>query len=87
MKHKLEIEAQPFSWPYNREIDPKCLGILAIDLQHDFLSPEGYFAKMGFDPAPLRKTIPNVNALTASVRDVGGSVIHTSKVTELIWPT
>ena len=77
MIHDLEIKAQPFSWPYDLELDPSRLAILAIDLQHDFLSPQGYFARMGFDPAPLRKIIPNVNALTSAVRDIGGTIIHT----------
>ncbi|MGB7287785.1 MAG: isochorismatase family cysteine hydrolase [Salaquimonas sp.] len=77
MTCKLNIEAQPFSWPYNQQLDPACLAILVIDLQHDFLSPQGYFAKMGFDPAPLRKILPNVNSLTAAIREIGATVIHT----------
>lgn len=71
------IQAQPFPWPYNGQIAPSRLALLAIDLQHDFLSPEGYFARLGYDPTPLRKVIPNVNRLAQAVRAIGGTVIHT----------
>ena len=40
----------------------------AIDLQVDFLASDGYFARKGYDPSPLRAIIPNVNAVIAAAR-------------------
>jgi nicotinamidase-related amidase len=77
MNHPISIKAEPFNWPYDGQLNPTELAILAIDLQHDFLSPEGYFSKMGFDPTPLRAILPNVNKLTNAVRSAGGTVVHT----------
>lgn len=71
------IRAEPFDWPYDGRLAPEALAFVAIDLQHDFLSPEGYFARMGYDPAPLRAVIPQVNRISAAVRARGGTVVHT----------
>ncbi|MCC5973199.1 MAG: cysteine hydrolase [Rubellimicrobium sp.] len=71
------ITAEPYDWPYDGRLDPGCLAAIAIDLQHDFLSPQGYFARLGYDPAPLRAILPAVNRVTRAVRAVGGTVIHT----------
>lgn len=71
------IHAQPFEWPYDQRLDPKHTALLAIDLQHDFVSPEGYFGRMGFSTEALRAVIPNVNRLSAAMRRAGGMVVHT----------
>ncbi|WP_210526885.1 cysteine hydrolase family protein [Rubellimicrobium arenae] len=71
------IKAEPYDWPYDGQIDPTGLAALAIDLQRDFLSPQGYFARLGYDPGPLRAIIPAVNRVTRAVRGIGGLVIHT----------
>ena len=51
--------------------------MLVIDLQIDFLSPDGYFARKGYDPSPLRAIIPNVNAVISAARGAGCTIIHT----------
>lgn len=71
------IHAEPFDWPYDGQLDPTRLASLAIDLQRDFLSPEGYFARLGYDPGPLRAAIPAVNRVNRAVRAAGGLVVHT----------
>jgi biuret amidohydrolase len=71
------ISAEPYDWPYDGRLDPTRLAALAIDLQRDFLSPEGYFARMGYDPDPLRTVVPAVNRVTRSIRAAGGLVVHT----------
>ena len=50
---------------------------MVIDLQVDFLSPDGYFARMGYDPAPLRRILPIVVRLLDACRRCGIRVIHT----------
>ena len=71
------IRAHPFDWPYDRRIDPARMALLAIDLQHDFVSPQGYFARMGYSPNTLRAVIPNVNRIAKSMRRAGALVVHT----------
>src|SRR5258708_5425231 len=62
------IPARPFDFPYDRRLDPAAVALLVIDLQVDFLSPDGYFAHKGYDPAPLRAILPNVNRLIGAAR-------------------
>ena len=50
---------------------------IIIDMQNDFLSPEGWFAvTRGADPAPLAAPIPVINALAPAFRALGAPVIH-----------
>ena len=39
------IKAIPFDFPYDGRLEPQHTALLAIDLQEDFLSPNGYFAR------------------------------------------
>lgn len=73
----MSITARPFNYPYDGNLDPAVTALLIIDLQVDFLSEDGYFARKGYDPAPLRAIIPNVNALIAAARRAGCTIIHT----------
>jgi nicotinamidase-related amidase len=71
------IPARPFDFPYDGRLDPAAASLLVIDLQTDFLSPDGYFAHKGYDPAPLRAILPNVNRLIAAARSAGMLIVHT----------
>lgn len=71
------ISARPFDFPYDGKLNPKSTALIVIDLQRDFLSPDGYLARMGYDPSPLRKILPSVAKLIAAARAVGITVIHT----------
>jgi biuret amidohydrolase len=73
----MPISARPFDYPYDGNLDPAATALLVIDLQVDFLSSDGYFARKGYDPAPLRAIIPTVNAVIAAARQSGCAVIHT----------
>lgn len=73
----MSITARPFNYPYDGNLDPAVTALLVIDLQIDFLSEDGYFARKGYDPAPLRAIIPNVNALIATARGAGCAIVHT----------
>lgn len=72
-----QIEARPFAYPYDGPIRPEKTALLVIDLQVDFLSPEGYFALKGYDPSRLRAILPNVNRLIGAARAAGCTIIHT----------
>jgi nicotinamidase-related amidase len=73
----MSIAARPFDYPYDGNFDPAVTALLVIDLQVDFLSADGYFAHKGYDSSPLRRIIPNVNAVIAASRAAGCTVIHT----------
>lgn len=71
------IKATPFDFPYDGRLRPESTALIVIDLQQDFLSTTGYFAKQGYDPAPLRAILPTVSRLIAAARAAGLSIIHT----------
>jgi nicotinamidase-related amidase len=71
------VKARPFDFPYDGRLDPAATALLAIDMQVDFLSADGYFARRGYDPAPLRAIIPAVNRVIAAARRAGCLVVHT----------
>jgi nicotinamidase-related amidase len=71
------ILAHPFDYPFDGNLDPARTAILAIDLQIDFLSPDGYLAAKGYDPAPLRAILPNVAAILNAGRAAGCLIVHT----------
>lgn len=71
------IIARPFDYPYDGRLDPHKTALLVIDLQEDFLSTTGYFARSGYDPAPPRAILPTVNRLIQAARAVGIQIIHT----------
>lgn len=51
--------------------------LLVIDMQRDFLDPEGYIARTGVDVRGLRAIIPNVRSLVDGARARDIRVIHT----------
>lgn len=71
------IRARPFDFPYNGEFDPQRTAVLAIDMQIDFMSPEGYFARKGYDTSPLFAIIDPIKRLTDAARSAGCLVIWT----------
>lgn len=71
------IKARPFDYPYDGRLDPAATALLAIDLQVDFLSPDGYLAKRGYEPAPLRAILPTVNRVIDAARAAGCLIVYT----------
>ena len=71
------ISAKPFDFPYDGNLIPAATALVVIDLQEDFLSTTGYFARSGYDPSPLRAILPAVNRLIAASRAAGIHIIHT----------
>lgn len=71
------ISAKPFDFPYDGKLVPAATALIVIDLQEDFLSTTGYFARSGYDPSPLRAILPTVNHLIGACRAAGIRIIHT----------
>lgn len=58
-------------------IDMARMALMVVDMQNDFLAPEGWFATVrGAEVAPLHGVIPNINSLAAAFRCAGAPVIH-----------
>lgn len=58
-------------------LDAAHTALLVIDMQRDFLDPQGYAARAGVDVARLRTTIAPVRRLLAAARTGGMRVIFT----------
>lgn len=71
------IKAQPFDFPYDGKLDPATTALIVIDMQRDFLSTDGYFARQGYDPSPLRAILPTVSKLIDGCRMAGIRIVHT----------
>ncbi len=57
--------------------EPAATALLAIDMQRDFLDPEGMCAVNGDDVAPLQAIVPAIERLCRAARRAGVQVIHT----------
>jgi len=57
------------------EFDLAAAALIVIDMQNDFLHPEGWFASRGIDGAPVRAVIPAVETLAAALRGAEVPVI------------
>ena len=66
---------EPVLWDAEDQLDPSGSALLVIDLQNDFISPDGLLARKGLDVGPLRDIIPPVNRLVAVAREVDVLVI------------
>ncbi len=53
--------------------------LLIIDMQRDFLEPDGFGAALGNDVRPLRAILPAVLRLLQAFRDAGLPIIHTKE--------
>jgi ureidoacrylate peracid hydrolase len=56
------------SGPDSVEVDLASAALIVVDMQNDFLHPEGWFASRGIDAAPVRAVIPAIETLTAAMR-------------------
>lgn len=58
-------------------LKPSRTALLVIDMQRDFLAPDGYAAQAGLDITPLIATIRPIEQLLAVGRAVGLLIVHT----------
>jgi ureidoacrylate peracid hydrolase len=55
---------------------PARTALLVIDVQNDFVHPDGWSAKHGSDAPSLRHVIPMINTLIAAARRTGATVAY-----------
>ena len=76
-KPKPVIEADPYPWPYDRDLHPTNTALVVIDMQTDFCGVGGYVDKMGYDLALTRAPIEPIARTLAGLRALGFHIIHT----------
>lgn len=69
--------SRPYAWPLSGHWDTTDTALLMIDLQRDFLDPEGYFARLGEDISHGQRVLEPARRLLAAARQAGLMVIHT----------
>jgi len=57
-------------------VDPSHTALLVIDMQHDFIDPDGLFGSMGVDLSMYEESRPRLVELLESARENGVLVIH-----------
>jgi nicotinamidase-related amidase len=57
-------------------VDPAHTALLLVDMQHDFIEPDGLFGRMGIDLSMYEQSRPRLAALLADARESGALVIH-----------
>jgi len=69
--------SHPYPWPAAGTWCASDTALVAIDMQKDFLHPQGYFASLGESLAHTRRSIEPARAALANARRLGLTVIHT----------
>jgi nicotinamidase-related amidase len=72
----IQIAAHPRAFPHNGLTQGE-VALILIDMQRDFLEPEGYLAAMGYDLAGVRGAIGPARRLLAAARAAGLCILHT----------
>jgi nicotinamidase-related amidase len=71
------VDAEPYPWPYDGNLQPFNTALLVIDMQVDFCGKGGYVDCMGYDLALTRAPIAPIRNLLAGLRPRGFLIIHT----------
>ena len=71
------VAAEPYTWPYDGNVDPARTALIMIDWQTDFCGPGGYVDAMGYDLDLTRGGLEPAATVLAAAREAGITVIHT----------
>jgi len=64
-------------------IHPDRAVLLVVDMQNDFVSPEGKMAQFGFEIGGVRETIEPIRKVLEAARSLGYPIIHTSMINDI----
>jgi biuret amidohydrolase len=73
----MQVDADPYRWPYDGTLDARRTALLCIDWQTDFCGAGGYVDAMGYDLSLTRRGLEPTARVLAAVRQAGWTVIHT----------
>jgi ureidoacrylate peracid hydrolase len=68
----LSIEARPMTFT----IDPSQCAVIVVDMQNEFASEGGAFARAGLDIVPVQNIVAPIARVLAAARDTGMKVIY-----------
>ena len=71
------VAATPYDFPFDGSLHPSSTALVAIDMQRDFLDEGGYVHAVGYDLAPMRRTVAPTRAVFDVLREHGYLIIHT----------
>ena len=69
------IDAKPYPYAYR----PQSLALLVIDMQRDYVLPDGYGASLGLDVTPCQAIVPGLQRIVGLFRARGWPIIHTKQ--------
>jgi len=62
--------------PEPMSVDPARTAVVVVDMQNDFGSEDGMFARAGIDIAPIRKAVAPTKAVLTAAREGGVRVVY-----------
>lgn len=71
------ISGEPHDFPLKGELSPATTALVVIDMQHDFVSPDGYMHRLGTDLTGMQAAIQPIQRVLAKARAWGCHIIHT----------
>ncbi len=77
MSATLHVNANPYAWPWNGDLQPANTALVVIDMQTDFCGVGGYVDIMGYDLSLTRAPIGPISRVMARMRTLGYTIIHT----------
>jgi nicotinamidase-related amidase len=72
-----QVEARPYTWPFDGAVDVASTALICIDWQVDFCGPGGYVDAMGYDLNLTRAGLGPTAKVLDAVRAAGMLVVHT----------
>ena len=72
----IEIEGKTVLTELGELIDPAHTALIMVDMQRDFIEPNGMFASLGIDLSMYKESRPKLAVLLAAARRAGTTVIH-----------
>lgn len=73
---RLEEQVTIGAMPAALVLDPRHTAVLVVDMQNDFGSKGGLFARAGIDIAPIQAVVPPITRVLSTARGTGLSVIY-----------
>lgn len=72
----INVEGKVVYTELHELVDPAHTALVIIDMQKDFVEPDGAFGLMGVDVSMYRQSRPRLHALLQSARENGVLVVH-----------